>query len=67
MKSSTKDKVKVLLHEAKGKVKEMAGKSQIIPSWRPKAKPKRLPAKLRKRSARSRSFLEGRKVCRLKK
>lgn len=41
MKSSTKDKVKGTFHEAKGKVKEMAGKISHNLKLEAKARPKR--------------------------
>ena len=41
MKSSTKDKAEGKFHEAKGKVKEVPGKSLIIQSWKLKVPVKR--------------------------
>ncbi len=41
MKSSTKDKVEGTFHDAKGKVKEMAGKITDNPKLEPKARLKR--------------------------
>jgi len=41
MKSSTKDKAEGKFHNVKGKIKEVAENSVIIPNWKPKAKAKR--------------------------
>jgi len=45
MKSSTKDKVKGTLHEARGKVKEMAGKITDNPKLEAKGKAEKIAGK----------------------
>jgi len=45
MKSSTKDKVKGTFHEAKGKVKEMAGKITDNPKLEAKGKVEKIAGK----------------------
>jgi len=52
MKSSIRDKAEGALHEAKGKVKEVAGKITDNPKLEAEAKPRNSPAKSRGRSAR---------------
>ena len=52
MKSSTRDKAEGKWHKVKGKIKQVAGKQSGIAIWKPKAKPKMLTGRFRKRSAR---------------
>ena len=54
MKSSTRDKAEGTFHEAKGKVKEMAGKITDNPKLEAKGKAEKIAGKVRKRSVRSR-------------
>jgi uncharacterized protein YjbJ (UPF0337 family) len=49
MKFSTKDKVKGTLHEAKGKVKEMAGKVTNNPKLEAKGKVEKIAGKAQKK------------------
>ena len=53
MNPSTKDEIKGTVHEVKGKSKRRQAKLRTILTCRPKATPKKTPAKLRKRSDRS--------------
>ena len=54
MKSSMKDKVKGTFHEAKGKVKEMAGKITDNPKLEAKGKAEKIAGKAQGKMARSR-------------
>ena len=58
-----KDEIKGTVHAVKGKVKETAGKVTNILTYRPKATPKKTPAKLRRRSDRSKKCSRN-KYCR---
>jgi uncharacterized protein YjbJ (UPF0337 family) len=49
MKSSTKDKVKGTFHEAKGKVKEVAGKITDNPKLEAKGKAEKIAGKAREK------------------
>lgn len=49
MKSSTKDKVKGTFHEAKGKVREMAGKLTDNPKLEAKGKAENLAGKVQEK------------------
>jgi uncharacterized protein YjbJ (UPF0337 family) len=49
MKSSTKDKVKGTFHEAKGKVREMAGKLTDNPKLQAKGKAENLAGKVQEK------------------
>jgi len=49
MKSSTKDKVKGTFHDAKGKVKEMAGKITDNPKLEAKGKVEKVAGKAQKK------------------
>jgi uncharacterized protein YjbJ (UPF0337 family) len=49
MKSSTKDKVKGTFHEAKGKVKEMAGEITDNPKLEAQGKVEKIAGKARKK------------------
>jgi uncharacterized protein YjbJ (UPF0337 family) len=49
MKSSTKDKVKGTFHEAKGKVKELAGKIADNPKLEAKGKAEKIAGKAREK------------------
>jgi uncharacterized protein YjbJ (UPF0337 family) len=62
MKSSMKDKVKGTFHEAKGKVKEVAGKITDNPKLEAKGKAEKLAGKAQERSAGSRRFWGSRRA-----
>jgi len=49
MKSSTKDKVEGTFHDAKGKVKEMAGKVTDNPKLEAKGKAEKIAGKVQKK------------------
>lgn len=49
MKSSTKDKVEGTFHDAKGKVKEMAGKITDNPKLEAKGKAEKITGKVQKK------------------
>jgi len=56
MKSSMKDKVEGIFHEAKGKIKEVAGEITDNPKLETKGKSEKLAEKFRKRSDKSKKF-----------
>ena len=56
MKSSTKDKVKGSLHEAKGKVKEMAGKITDNPRLEAKGKAEKIAGKAQEKIGQVKKF-----------
>jgi len=57
MKSSMKDKVKGTFHEAKGKVREMAGKISDNPKLEAKGKVEKIAGKAQKKSGQVKKVL----------
>ena len=57
MKSSMKDKVKGTFHEAKGKVKEVAGKITDNPKLEAKGKAEKIAGKVQGKVGRVKKFL----------
>ena len=57
MKSSTQDKVKGTFHEAKGKVKEMAGKITDNPKLEIEGKGEKIAAKMQEKIAQVKKVL----------
>ena len=57
MKSSTKDKVKGTFHEAKGKVREMAGKISDNPKLEAKGKVEKMAGKAQEKIGRVKKVL----------
>ena len=63
MKSSNRDKAEGTFHEAKGKVKEIAGKLSDNPKLEAKGKAEKIAGKVQKRSVRSRrSFISSERI-----
>ena len=58
MKSSTKDKVEGTFHDAKGKVKEMAGKITDNPKLEAKGKAEKITGKVQKKVGQVEKVLE---------
>lgn len=57
MKSSMKDKVKGIFHEAKGKAKEMAGKIADSPQLEAKGKGEKITGKVQKKAGQVKKVL----------
>ena len=61
MKSSTKDKVEGTFHDAKGKVKEMAGKITDNPKLEAEGKVEKIAGKVQEKVGQVKKVLKGRK------
>jgi uncharacterized protein YjbJ (UPF0337 family) len=62
MNPSTKDEIQGTVHEVKGKVKETAGKVTNNPNLQAEGNVEKIPAKLRKRSDRSKKCSRSKEV-----
>ena len=61
MKSSMRDKAEGAFHEAKGKVKEMAGKITDNPTLEAKGKAEKIAGKVQEKIGQVKKVLKGRK------
>jgi uncharacterized protein YjbJ (UPF0337 family) len=62
MKSSIRDKAEGVFHEAKGKVKEMAGKITDNPTLEAKGKAEKITGKVQEKVGQVKKVLKGRKL-----